>query len=182
MMLAQVAPLNDVTPPLAPLALGIVAGASHPAGWAFVQYVTCELFGPPDRHTSHRLMRDQAMVAMDALECLREEGYLRREGAMPKAGNEAGANQVYILARPAIPLPLSDPNDLPLAHAFVLDAFEREEYLDAPKLIRILSGSTVITPARGQQAYLRVGDAILKELARRRLICRTSIGWYCRAR
>lgn len=179
-MLAQVAPLDDVTPPLAPLVLGVVASVSNPPGWAFVEQVAGRLFGPPTSRTTHRTYQDRAIVTMDALECLREEGYLRRDGDMPKAGNESGANQVYILARPAIPLPLGDPNALPLAHAFVLDAFEREEYLDGPKLIRILSGSTVITPARGQQAYLRVGEAILKELARRRLICRTNLGWYRR--
>lgn len=167
---------DDVKHPLSAIVHGMVQ-ENHPC-WTFVEQIACCLFGPISSKTSLRLMHDRNIVAMDALECLRERGYLRREGDMPKAGNEGNANQVYLIERSTTPFPLGNPSDLPIAHSVVLDAFEVERNLDEAKLIRILSGATVISPARGMNAYHRVSGTILNDLKRLRLVVQTSGGWY----
>lgn len=171
-------PYDDVKHPLGAIVHGLVHGIDHRLGWTFVQWIDGALFGPISFSVSHLRLKDRGIVSMDVLECLRERGYVRREGDLPKEGNEAGANQVYISARPTTPISHPEPNELPIAHSFVLDAFETERHLDEAKLIRILSGATVISPARGMNAYHRIAGAILKDLERHRLVARTSGGWY----
>lgn len=173
--LPRPAPYPEVKHPLASIVHGIVQ-ANHT--WTFVQYVTCKLFGPPTSKTSHRAMNDQAIVAMDVLEILREHGYIRREGDMPRAGNWAGANQVYLIERETTPFPRGEPSDLPIAHSFVLDVLQAGHALDEAKLAPILSGVTVIFSTRGMNAYYRVARAILRDLVRLKLAVRTSDGWF----
>lgn len=169
-------PYADVAHPLAPIVHGIVQ-ANHPR-WTFVQHVTCELFGPISFKTSHRAMMDREIVAMDALECLREAGFIRREGDMPRDGR--GANQVYLIERPTTSFNHGEPGDLPVAHSVVLDLLQAGHALDEAKLAPILSGGSVFVSIGFSKAYRRIGRAILSDLVSHRFAVRTSDGWfYC---